>query len=708
MDNQDILTLYFPTYFQNYYTQYLMKPNFLLSNIMRSATVILTLIGSNSLAQTAQLSLSVDNATRKVSPTLYGLMTEEINHSYDGGLYAELIRNRIFKDNVERPEAWDFMGLQDAKGGIKLVGKNPLNVPKNETGNQINDALTTCLMLNVDNAGQGAGVSNSGFWGIAVLPDLAYNGSFYAKSDAKKDQVLDVMLIGNDNQQIFAKSEVTIKAGGWKKYSFSFRTDKAVAKTKDAKFVILAHNPGNYFFNLVSLFPPTYKNRANGNRADIMQMLADLHPTFLRMPGGNFLEGDYFNTRFKWQETLGPLEQRPGHQGCWGYRASDGLGLLEFLEWCEDLNIEPLLAVYAGYSLAGDHIEPGNLLEPYVKDALDEIEYVTGSVHTRWGAVRAKDGHPAPFKLKYIEIGNEDWFDPSPSYDGRFTQFKKAINSKYPDLKCISTIEERRPTKVVSSRPDMIDEHYYRDAWQMEEDVEHYDKYDRKSSPQIFVGEWATREGAPTTNMNAALGDAAWMTGMERNSDIVIKSCYAPLLVNVNEASKEFPKGWQWDSDLIGYNALSVYAAPSYYVQQMFATHLGDKVVMIKSLDIPTKHSTKKDSINTWESAKKSIIPVLSYGCTKDTKKGVLYLKIINSSSQSVPLRINITTKHTIASTGELLQLKSDKPEDTNDIEHPKNIIPHKMIVKDIKPEFDQKIAPYSVNVYTIKLNAKN
>jgi alpha-N-arabinofuranosidase len=197
-----------------------------------------------------------------------------------------------------------------------------------------------------------------------------------------------------------------------------------------------------------------------------------MKPTFLRFPGGNFLEGDYFASRFPWKTTLGPLEERPGHPGCWSYRASDGLGLLEFLEWCEDLKIEPLLAVYAGYVLHGDHTDAGPLLKPYVQDALDEIEYVTGDVSTYWGAKRAQDGHPEPFKLSYIEIGNEDGFDRSGSYDGRFAQFSDAIKAKYPQLHCIATIGGRDPlgtrSKLTIRKPEVVDEHYYRNAWEME------------------------------------------------------------------------------------------------------------------------------------------------------------------------------------------------------------------------------------------------
>ncbi|HEY0244589.1 MAG TPA: alpha-L-arabinofuranosidase C-terminal domain-containing protein [Mucilaginibacter sp.] len=554
-------------------------------------------IAANVNAQNAKLTLDLTKPSANVSPKLYGLMTEEINHSYDGGLYAELIRNRIFKDNPTTPEAWSVVQEGDAKASIQLVGANPENVPGDQQRNAINGALTTCLRLIVEKGGNKAGIANEGYWGIPVKPGTTYKASFYIKGtgntpiprrpnspatatpalpaiDDDTAGPITVSMESNDGKTIYASGVINlVKSPFWKKYELKLTTKADVKPTAATRFVISTNRTGVYYFNLVSLFPPTYNNRPNGSRIDIMKLMVDMKPKFLRFPGGNYLEGNYINDAFPWKTTLGPLENRPGHNGSWGYRASDGLGLLEFLEWCEDAKMEPLLAVYAGYSLRGDHVDAGPLLKPYVEDALSEIEYVMGDVHTYWGAKRAADGHPAPFKLTDIEIGNEDWFDKSNSYDGRFNQFRSAIKAKYPQLRCISTIADAQYPKLMVTtgpKPAMLDEHYYRNAWEMEEDATHYDKYDRKG-PKIFVGEWATREGAPTTNLNAALGDAAWMTGMERNADLVERSCYAPMFVNVNTATATAPKAWQWDSDLIGYNALTSFGSPSYYVQKCSA-----------------------------------------------------------------------------------------------------------------------------------------
>jgi alpha-N-arabinofuranosidase len=372
------------------------------------------------------------------------------------------------------------------------------------------------------------------------------------------------------------------------------------------------------------------------------------------------------------------------------------MGFLEFMEWCEDLHIQPVLAVYAGYSLRGEHADPGAALQPFVDDALDEIQYVTGDAGTKWGAERVKDGHPNPFPLAYVEIGNEDWFDKSHSYDGRFAAFFDAIRARYPKLQIIATM------RVKSRRPDLIDEHFYRNAGEMEKDATHYDRYDRTGT-KVFVGEWATREGGPTTNLNAALGDAAWMTGMERNSDVVVMASYAPLFVNVN------PGGMQWSSDLIGYDTLASYGSPSYYAQKMFNASLGDGVISVTGENIPTQ---------TWQpSARKpkpgeatpappeaQPVPSLFYVATKDAVKGAIYLKVVNTAATPQTVQIDLKGA-SVAPEGTLVTLTSADPGDTNSITDPTKVIPVTSNINGLGSTFTQTFAPYSINV--LKLNFK-
>jgi alpha-N-arabinofuranosidase len=684
----------------------------------------------NAHGQTPKLILDLAKPGAAVSPMLYGLMTEEINHSYDGGLYAELIRNRIFKDNPNRPEGWALVQDDTAtsKAAIKLIAATQENIPFDERRHAINGALQTCLRLTVEKAAGRVGIANEGYWGIPVKPASTYKASFYVKGSgsfqpprrpgAQPTQAatpviedntagpITVTIESNDGKTVYASGMINLeKSVFWKKYEVTLTTGANVKPTDDARFVISTNRTGLYYFNLVSLFPSTFKNRPNGNRPDLMKMMVDMKPKFLRFPGGNFLEGPLISDAFPWKQTLGPIENRPGHRGSWGYRPSDGMGLLEFLLWCEDVGAEPLLAVYAGYSLNGDHIDAGPLLKPYVDDALDEIEYVTGDVKTYWGAKRAADGHPAPFKMKYVEIGNEDWFDRSNSYDGRFNQFQKAIEAKYPQLICVSTIADAQyPNQKVTTgkKPAVLDEHYYRNTWAMWENASQYDKYDRKGS-KIFVGEWATREGAPTTNLNAALGDAAWMTGMERNSDIVIMSCYAPLFVNVSTATATAPKAWQWDSDLIGYNALSSYGSPSYHVQKIFSNYLGNKIVPITAENIPTQPRplTRRDSTDGITTAPN--VPTVFYAATKDQKTGTIYLKLVNTTGKQQPIEINLKGVAKVSPEATWIVVKGDKPEDTNTTTDPEKIVPVTSKIKGVAPAFSKTLDPYSVSVLQLQ-----
>ena len=680
-------------------------------------------------AQTTSLTLDLTKPGATVSPMLYGLMTEEINHSYDGGLYAELIRNRIFKDNKTTPEAWSLVREDSSStAAIKLIAANQDNIPFDERRHAINGALTTCLRLTVEKPGGRIGIANEGYWGIPVKPATAYTASFYIKGTGSNPPPrqrpgqpapppttvienntagpLTVTIESNDGKTVYASGTIDlVKSIYWKKYELTLTTAANVKPTADARFVISTTRTGLYYFNLVSLFPPTYKNTPNGFRPDLMQMMADMKPTFLRFPGGNYLEGPLITDAFPWKTTLGPIENRPGHKGSWGYRASDGLGLLEFLLWAEQINAEPLLGVYAGYSLDGDHIDAGPLLKPYVDDALDEIEYIIGDVNTYWGAKRAADGHPAPFKLTYVEIGNEDWFDRSNSYDGRFNQFRTAIEAKYPHLHCISTIADAQyPTQKVTSgkRPEILDEHYYRNSWAMWENASQYDKYDR-NGPKIFVGEWATREGVPTTNLNAALGDAAWMTGMERNADLIIMSCYAPLFVNVNTATATAPKAWQWDSDLIGYNALSSYGSPAYYVQKLFGNYLGNKTVPMTAANIPTQPRplSRRDSTNGITTPPQ--VPTVFYSATTDEKTGIIYLKVVNTIGKKQPVTIKLEGAANLSPNATLVVIKGAKPEDTNSITDPEKIVPVTSAIKGIKPVFTRTLDPYSVNIIQLQ-----
>lgn len=609
-------------------------------------------------AQAPSLAIQVDHPIAKVSPTLYGLMTEEINFSYDGGLYAELVRDRAPGRGWGSLQHWTLVTRGNSVAQVSLDEK---------TGPS--EALPRSMKLSVTSATEAepAGVQNDGYWGIAVRPDTSYSGSFYAKTDSAGVPVT-VSLVNDETGAVAATTTVTGLAGEWKQYAYILKTGE-VPVTANNHLILTVPRPATVWFDLVSLFPPTYHDRPYGNRIDLMEKLAAMHPKFLRLPGGNYLEGDHIPERFEWKKTIGPWVDRPTHPSPWRYRSSDGMGLLEFMEWCEDLKIDPVLAVYAGYSMAQEHVEPGDALEPYIQDALDEIEYVTGGADTKWGAERVKDGHAAPFPLHYVEIGNEDFFDKSGSYDGRYAQYYKEIKQRYPDLQLIAT------APVKSVKPDVLDEHYYMSAEQSFGEANHYDKTDR-NGPKIFVGEWATREGDPTPNLQAALGDAAWMTGMERNSDIVILASYAPLFVNVN------PGGMQWSTDLIGYNALTSYGSPSYWAQVLFGSYLGTEVVA----------STLADAG-----------PHVYESVTRDEPQHKLYVKVVNASSETKAVNIILSGADNLHRRAKLVTLSGKTPDATNSITNPRSVVPVESQIEVSGPKFEESFVPYSINVIEIQ-----
>ncbi|HZX57942.1 MAG TPA: alpha-L-arabinofuranosidase C-terminal domain-containing protein, partial [Mucilaginibacter sp.] len=591
--------------------------------------------------------------------------------------------------NAEKPDHWFLIKAGGDSSSMKL-----------DAGHPVNEALPICLHFKVASLGKSVGVANDGFWGIPVKPLTTYSGSFYAlKEGTGEKSAFTVSIESSDGKTVYATATVDGIGDKWQKFNYTLTTSATTAPTSATRFVLKPNTAGSFYLTLVSLFPPTYNGRNNGNRKDIMQLLAAMNPSFLRLPGGNYLEGGMFSTRFDWKKTLGPIEKRPGHMGTWGYRSSDGMGLLEYLEWCEDLHMEPVLAVFAGYSLNGDYLEAGPLLKPFVDDALEEIEYVTGDTTTLWGKRRALDGHPQPFKLHYVEVGNEDGFDRSSSYNGRFAQFFDAIKVKFPDLEVISTMGGKDWVGTLyhfkSRTPDVVDEHYYRNAFEMESDADHYDNYDRKG-PKVFVGEWATREGSPTPNFNSALGDAAWMTGMERNSDIVVMSCSAPLFVNVN------PGGMQWESDLIGYNTLNSYGSPSYYAQQMFNNYKGDEVIGIYAEGIPTQLQklNHKDSLAL---VKPKTYPALFYVATRNGKTGTVFLNVVNCLPTIQKVNLKLAGAASVKTGGKVIVMRAESPEDTNTITDPKKIIPVSSAFSGMRKDFNYPFMPYSITILQIE-----
>lgn len=667
---------------------------------MKKLSLFAAMLCANALmVQAQQLTLRLDKAETEVSPMLYGLMTEEINYSYEGGLYTQLVANPSFADMFNprggrrgngrpngnqprltvRPDRW------------QLTDTLQVRVRQNRQ-NGINEANPTSLVVNFEQAG--LGIVSEGYWGFPIRKNTTFKGALYVRQPAAGNnqnaaptpvKSLTVALKSADGNTTYAETKVSGFANEWKKFDIQLTTAATQADTKDARLFIIGNEAGSIELTRVTLFAPSYKNRKNGLRVDLMEMMAEMRPKFVRFPGGNYLEGNNFANRFDWKQTIGNPDERPGHQSPWGYRSTDGLGLLEFCQWAEDTGGEPVVGVFAGYVLNGDHLD-GDYIKPFIQDALDEIEYIMGDASTKWGAVRARNGHPEPFPLHYVEIGNEDFFDRSGSYPNRFKMFYEAIKARYPQLQIISTVglNALKSSAIPNPKVDVIDEHYYRNANDMYRNAFQYDRYDR-TGPKIFCGEWATREGSPTTNMNAALGDAAWMSCMERNSDICIMSCYAPLFVNVE------PGGMQWASDLIGYDVLNAYGSPSYWAQVMFSKYLGDRIVPVEATNIPKQTLDRNDEANA-----------VFYTATTDAKTGQTFLKLVNAVGNAQQLTIKLDGVKKVKSKAKKIELKSARPEDTNSIDNPRNIVPKESTQK-VGKQFPITLAPYSITVLVIE-----
>jgi len=509
------------------------------------------------LASHSQVTLNIDAASRgaRIGDLHYGIFYEEINNAGDGGLYAELIRNRSFEDGV----GYDYW---------TRVGTCTMTVINSGL---MNDAQARALDLTLSGAGQG--LANTGYWGINCVAGDNYELSFWLKSDVGYNGCVTASLV-DVSGNVGATASVDVKADGeWRKYTAVL---PAAVTIPDAKFNLIFSNAGTVQLDMVSLFPPTYKNRPNGCRRDLAMMLEAMKPAFVRFPGGCYIEGDGTvedNRRFEWKKTIGPIETRPGHYNYnWGYPSTDGLGFHEFLQLTEDIGAEPLFVVNIGigHGWYTDYTDIDN----YIQEALDAIEYCNGDISTEWGARRAANGHPEPFNLRLIEIGNENYNfddDRSDHYAERYKAFYDAIKTRFPDVTLIGNVEAwgtDDPSWRNSFPCEIVDEHYYRSPEWFEARYNKYDSYDR-SRPKVYVGEYAVTDGYGTNgHLKAALGEAVYMLGMERNSDHVIMGSYAPIFMNEE-------RGGGWMPDMIRFSHNNSYGTPSYWVQQLLSNNHG-------------------------------------------------------------------------------------------------------------------------------------
>ena len=504
-------------------------------------------------AQQTSFEFSTAHRGPVIGPLHYGIFYEEINHAGDGGIYAELIRNGSMEENNSKPDYW------------QTIGNASLSI---SSQNLINGAQKNAMQLNMSQAGDGT--RNTGYWGINIVEGQTYKASFWIRTNADWEGDVTLTLESESGEDLGQAVVAVSDAGTWKKYTTEII---ATGNSQQGLFAIRGNQAGTIYLDCVSLFPPTFKGRENGMRIDLAEKLAALHPRFMRFPGGCYIEG---GNRYQWRHTVGPVEERLGiYNSQWGYPVTNGMGFHEFLQLSEDLGAEPMFVVNMG--MGHGWYENYQHIEGFVQEALDALEYANGDASTYWGAKRIAAGHPEPFNMRLIEIGNENYNysfnnnnDQSDHYPERYRQFYDAIKARWPETICIGNVESwgtDNPSWRNAHPVDVVDEHYYKSPdWF----ASNYHKYDNTSrtSHKIYNGEYAVTSDCGTNGtLKAALGEAIYMAGMERNSDVCIMASYAPIFKNENDS--------QWNPDMLHYNAFTSFGTPSYWAQQMMAETVG-------------------------------------------------------------------------------------------------------------------------------------
>jgi alpha-L-arabinofuranosidase len=527
------------------------------------------LLASPALADPATITVQVDRPSHKVAPTLWGIFFEDINLSADGGIYPELVRNRSFED-ATKPDSWQLTPAAGVQAEMTIDSSKPLT-PFNRRSLRLH-------LSGADDAG--ARLVNAGYWGMNIVEGATYRLSLAARTADGFHGPVTVTLEGASGQRL-AQGTLNGIGAGWKTYTLDLRATGTDAK---ARLAISVASKGTLWLDMVSLLPQaTWKG--HGLRPDLCEMLDGLKPSFVRFPGGCWVEGDDMAHMNHWKNTVGDVANRVPLWNIWGYWATHGLGFHEYLQMSEDLHAEPLFCINVGMS--HQEVIPMDQMGSWVQDALDALEYANGPTNTVWGGLRARNGHPEPFNLRYMEIGNENG---GPAYTERYALFYRAIKARYPEVNLIADEWGGVPT---SAPVDIVDEHYYSNPEFFIQQAHRYDTY-KRTGPKVFVGEYAVTQGCGQGNLRGAIGEAAFMTGMERNSDVVVMASYAPLFVNVNHK--------RWNPDLINFDSARAYGLPSYYVQRLFSEHRGD-VVLPSEVEAPATGAGPKGGavgVGTW------------------------------------------------------------------------------------------------------------
>lgn len=654
-----------------------------------------------SFAQTNEMTIQAKKIGAPIQSTMYGIFFEDINYAGDGGLYAEMIKNRSF----EFPN--NLMGWIPF-GKFQVLNDGPFeNNPH------------YLRLADPGHPHKRTGVENEGFFGIGVKKDATYRFSLYARVPEGGKAVLQVQLVDNDTmgeRQEFTSDDIHVAGKDWKKYTVTITSKKTM---DDAHLrIFLLHEKGEDFWSPistvdiehVSMFPTdTWKGRENGMRKDLAQALCDMKPGIFRFPGGCIVEGTDLNQRYQWKHTVGPVENRISNENRWentfphrlypDYRQSYGLGFFEFFQLCEDFGCEALPVISCGLACqfqneikdeAKCHVALDDL-DPYIQDALDLIEFANGDVNTTWGKVRADMGHPAPFNLKFLGVGNEQWdYKDNPAFTARLKKFLDVLKKQHPEIKYIGTtgpdsegekFDILQP-KMKELKVDLYDEHFYRpESWFLAKENRHrYDNYDRKG-PKVFAGEYACHgKGKKWNHFNAALLEAAFMTGYERNADVVHMATYAPLFAHV--------KGWQWRPDAIWFDNLRSFKSCSYYVQSLYAHYKGTNVLPL----------TMNKKVVAGDEDQNGLFAT---ACI-DKTTGEYIVKIANISDSAQPVKLNLKGIKGLKE-GKVITLHADGATDENTLDNPTKIVPVEKAISVSGNVLETEVPAQTFAVYVLK-----
>jgi alpha-L-arabinofuranosidase len=611
------------------------------------------------------------NSGKPVSPDLFGIFFEDLNYAADGGLYAELVQNRSFeyspgdKDNWNRGNnawnsftAWEYMTKGYGYGNISVETRSPVHMNNPHY-----------IVLDIEEPGrEGIGLKNSGFDGMVVKVGAQYDVAVFMRQLSDQPIPIVVKLV-DKKDSVIAEAGFEIRSKEWEKYTAVLT---AGMSTDSASLVVLATAKGKLAMDVVSLFPRhTFMNRPNGLRADLAQTIAALQPRFMRFPGGCLVHGDGLGNMYRWKNTIGPIEQRLEQRNIWNYHQTGGLGYFEFFQFCEDIGAKPLPVVAAGVSCQnsggtwrtgsnGQKCIPLPEMDDYVQEVLDLIEYANGPATSAWGAKRTEAGHPEPFNLEYIGIGNED--KQTPEFRERFKLIYDAVKARYPEITVIGTVgpdaaggDFDQGWKFAKElQVPMVDEHYYKNPDWFLANQARYDSYDR-AGPKVYIGEYASWGNT----LYNAISEAFYLTSVERNGDVVRMASYAPMLAKEGHT--------QWNPDLIYFNNTAVCPTANYYVQQLCSTNQGDlyfgKVVSLAPAD-----------------------SLVASSCVRDTKTGDVILKLVNAGTRASRMMVDLSQFKGINANATLSILTGD-PTSKNTFESPLTVVPETVDFKGGKYE---------------------